>query len=305
MTTADLHPEDMLDAARRGTLAGAAVSDLRAHLDRCAACRVSLTLPDDLRAEAAPTAADAALLARLVQGALASEAPSVAARGRGRFMRRAAIALALLLVGGSAGAAIWSAGGARFARRFLPEVVPLPRETPARVAPPEVAPKPAQAVVEPIAPPVVAEAPAPRPAKPHPHARTVAVEAAPTETADEIFADANRARRAGDDARALRRYAELSRAFPGSRQEMTARVIVGDLSLGRGAARDALTSFDSYLAANPDGTLAEEARVGRARALEELGRADEEREAWRQLLRRHPDSVQTERARERLRALGE
>ena len=62
--TIDLHPEDMLDAARRGTLGAAAAEDLHAHLDRCAACRLSLTLPDDLHAEAAVTSADDALSAK-------------------------------------------------------------------------------------------------------------------------------------------------------------------------------------------------------------------------------------------------
>ena len=52
-----------------------------------------------------------------------------------------------------------------------------------------------------------------------------------------------------------------------------------------------------------DGTLAEEARVGRALALQKLGRRAEEREAWTQLLLRHPHSVQEERARARLQEL--
>ncbi len=81
---------------------------------------------------------------------------------------------------------------------------------------------------------------------------------------------------------------------------MTARVVVGDLQLEEGPSRDALASFDSYLAANPAGTLAEEARVGRAVALGRLGRRAEEREAWSQLLREHPNSVQGARARRRL-----
>src|SRR5690242_17863343 len=101
--TIDLHPEEMLDAARRGTLGPKAEADLRAHLGRCAACRLSLTLPDDLRAEAAPAAGDAALLARMVRGAMAEE-PRTVRVSSGLTLRRAAIGLALLFVGGSAGA---------------------------------------------------------------------------------------------------------------------------------------------------------------------------------------------------------
>jgi len=303
MTTIDLHPEEMLDAARRGTLGAAATDDLRAHLARCVACRLSLTLADDLHAEASAKAADEAgddaLLARMVRGALVDE-PRVAYGARPH--RRAgaghhvAVAIALLLVGGSGGAAVWSMGGVGFVRRLVPEIFQLPRPeavSAPRASAPVVAPAP---VVVPAPP---AEAP---PVAPTPPARVVRarVEAPPALTADALFADANRARRAGDYPRALGRYAELRRAYPGSRQEMTARVVVGDLQLEEGPARAALASFDSYLAANPQGTLAEEARVGRAVSLMRLGRSDEEREAWSQLLREHPNSVQRERARRRL-----
>jgi TolA-binding protein len=301
----DLHPEEMLDAARRGTLSPQGFADLHAHLDRCAACRLSLALGDDLRADAAVTGADGALLAQMVQGAVANEPGAiVAARasGFGRFARRAAIALALLLVGGSAGAAIWSAGGTRLLGRFWPEIVPLPHRTTRASA----APRPREVAPESVgeaSTPAVAPAGAPAlPTVVHAHAHA---ESHAPETVDDVFADANRARRAGDYVFAMRRYAQLRRQFPGTRQEMTARVIVGELSLSGGATRDALASFDSYLAASPDGTLAEEACVGRALALQKLGRRDEERAAWKQLLRRHPDSVQVARARDRLNVLSE
>ncbi len=302
MTTIDLHPEEMLDAARRGTLGAAATEDLRAHLARCVACRMSLTLADDLRAEVSAKgdsakSDDEALLARMVRGALADE-PRVAYDARSHRRagsgRHVAVALALLLIGGSGGAAVWSMGGVGFVRRFVPEIFQLPRPS-ARAPAPAVGPAPAPVVVaaSPAEAPPVASTPPARVVRAH-------VEAPPTLTADALFADANRARRAGDYPRALRRYAELRRAYPGSRPEMTARVVVGDLQLEEGPAREALASFDSYLAANPQGTLAEEARVGRAVSLMRLGRRDEEREAWSQLLREHPNSVQRERAERRL-----
>ncbi|HSZ83189.1 MAG TPA: tetratricopeptide repeat protein [Polyangia bacterium] len=315
MTTIDLHPEEMLDAARRGTLGAAAADDLRAHLARCVACRLSLTLADDLRAEASAKAAaegydeafDDVLLARMVRGALADE-PRVAydARPRRRVAagRHVAVAIALLLIGGSGGAAVWSMGGVGFVRRFVPEIFQLPRRegAPATVAAREGAPATVAAREAAPTPVVVPAPPAEAPAVPAPPVRVARarVEAPPALSADDLFADANRARRAGNYPRALRRYAELRRAYPGSRPEMTARVVVGDLQLEEGPAREALASFDSYLAANPQGTLAEEARVGRAVSLMRLGRRDEEREAWSQLLREHPNSVQRERARRRL-----
>src|SRR5882724_12426441 len=165
VTTIDLHPEDMLDAARRGTLAAAAIEDLRAHLGRCVACRMSLTLPDDLQVEAAVKDSDA-LLTTMVRGAMAGERIAHETRGyRARASgtgRRVAVALALLFVGGSGGAAVWSMGGATFARRFVPEILQLPRHRdPARASAPRPPARVVAAVrVEPV---VVALAPPPAP----------------------------------------------------------------------------------------------------------------------------------------------
>lgn len=75
MEKTELHPEELLDAARLGTLDAAGVRALRAHLARCAACRMTLTLPDDLREEAVVTSSDEALLESMVRGALEGEPP--------------------------------------------------------------------------------------------------------------------------------------------------------------------------------------------------------------------------------------
>jgi TolA-binding protein len=310
VTTIDLHPEQMMDAARRGTLSAQAAADLRAHLDRCVACRMSLSLADDLRAEGAVTSSDGALLAEMVRGAMMGEPRTATGEGRGRIRigragltwRRVAVGLVLLLVGGSAGAGVWSVSRDRIARRFWPEIVELHHEKAhtKAVAPERHAGAASSAMAEPaLAEPMLAPTPAIEAPTP-PHAAHARVEVRVVGSADDLFAEANRERRAGDYRQALRRYAQLRREFPGSRQEMTARVVVGDLTLAEGSPREALASFDSYLGANPDGTLAEEARVGRALALMRLGRRDEERDAWNQLLRRHPDSVQGARARGRL-----
>jgi TolA-binding protein len=309
VTTIDLHPEEMLDAARRGTLGAEGEADLRAHLARCAACRLSLTLPDDLRIEGAVTGADSALLASMVGGAMLDE-PRVAAdprfhRAHGSHpWRRAAVALVLLLAGGSAGAAVW-AGRDTIARKFEPIIVQLrharhaeaPREQPHVRHAAAAAPAPVIVEAPPVAPP-----PAIVPAR-APRGRIEVRIPGTAQSAEALFAEANSARRAGQYSLALRRYAELRHAYPGSREELTARVVVGDLMLAEGSAREALSSFDSYLAASADGTLAEEARVGRALALQRLGRRDEERAAWTQVLRKHPDSVQGARARSRLEEL--
>ena len=114
-----------------------------------------------------------------------------------------------------------------------------------------------------------------------------------------------------EEARALRRfgdaarlYDDLARRFPGSREEIVARVLHGQLLLAE--MRDpaaALQWFQRYLAGEPTGALAEEARLGRAQALRASGLRDEERAAWDELLRRHPASVHARAARARLAAL--
>lgn len=137
-----------------------------------------------------------------------------------------------------------------------------------------------------------------------PPARTTESEAALLGPA-ELFARANAARRANDSARAIELYRELQTRYPGSREASTSRVALGRLLLDR---QDdpvrARSLFNEYLARDPSGPLAEEARVGRALACMRLGDRDAERAAWSELLERHPDSVHAERARRRLVALG-
>jgi hypothetical protein len=149
------------------------------------------------------------------------------------------------------------------------------------------------------------------PAEPAP-APEVAPTLAPTETpetpdaerAAEIFAAAARARRDGDATRAERLYAQLSAAYPGTREEVIARVLRGQALLDNlGRPSDALTSFDAYLRDQPNGALAEQARAGRAQALWLLGREAEEAAAWRDLLAAHPRSLHAALARSRLAAL--
>ena len=145
---------------------------------------------------------------------------------------------------------------------------------------------------------------APERARPRPRRATPVPQAPAPASAAELFARANGARRSGRYDEAVRTYRELARAHAGSREEVLSRVTLGDLLLTRlGDARGALASFDHYLASSPSGTLAEEALVGRALALGRLGRSSEERRAWEELLRRHPNSVHVARARRRLDAL--
>ena len=111
------------------------------------------------------------------------------------------------------------------------------------------------------------------------------------------------ARRAGWLSEAHQAYGQLLARFAGSREERAAGVLLGQLTLERGQLADALARFEGYLGTDSDGALAEEARLGRALALEQLGQRDDARRAWHELLQRHPGSVHARRARARLESL--
>jgi TolA-binding protein len=352
MMTAELHPEEMLDAARAGTLSPRAAVDLNAHLARCQACRLHLKVADDFVAEFAghnrTARSEQALVANLVRSAVAEpSAGAVSYRSTtrtSRLLRRLMLPAACVLLGGSAATAMWSV---KSDRRWLPEIELL--STPHRQAPrakvvpgrgaaasrPAAAPAPlVEPMLEPAPAPALAPAPtlesrAPSQPLPPPKARSVrhagtghsggqaarAIAAAaepvaslsetvtPPLTAGSLFAEANHYRRDGVYGKAIGLYRQLRNQFPGSREEITSRVIVGQLALAENHWNRALTEFDSYLAANPSGTLAEEALVGGASALMHLSRGDAERDAWLLLLKRHPSSMHSERARARLEAL--
>ena len=129
------------------------------------------------------------------------------------------------------------------------------------------------------------------------------VPAPPPASAARLFAAVSQARRAGWLSEADQAYSQLVDRFAGSREERTASVLLGQLTLERGHLANALARFDSYLGTDPDGALAEEARLGRALALEQLGERDDARRAWQELLAKHPGSVHAGRARTRLESL--
>lgn len=120
--------------------------------------------------------------------------------------------------------------------------------------------------------------------------------------ASDLFRDANAARRAGDVREAVTLYRKLQQAHPASAESQASRVSLGRLLLDKeGDAAGALAQFDAYLASEAtDGALSEEARVGRALALQNLGRKDAERRAWEDLVARHPQSLSVTRAKARL-----
>jgi len=327
-------PEDLLVDERRGTLTAGQRRELAEHRVGCGLCRMATAIGRAIDPLREVDADDAALGARLVDRVLAPRvvpalaAETTASRGRApvgdpprsarrlrlrsRRARRRSLAVAavlLLTAGVSAAAALWRVSPWRapsvsqsdgapppFVRRAGPRsTLKVPEST---VADPPVAPVP-PAVVTAAGPDATSRPQGPPstarrwPASTAAGAPTAAVSAA------DLFAAANRARSRRQPDEAIRLYHKLQRTMPASAEAALSFVSAGNVQLGRGAAEAALAAFDAYLAGG-DALLDEEAMVGRARALAQLGRAGEERTAWQALLARYPRSSYRWRAEQRI-----
>lgn len=124
------------------------------------------------------------------------------------------------------------------------------------------------------------------------------------DSAAALFADANRARRDGNLDRAVGLYRALQNRFPSSSETELSRALLAQLLLDRGNPEAALAGFDRYLADDDTPVLSAEALVGRARALEQLGKSSQAVSTWRQVQSRFPGSVHARLAATRLAALG-
>jgi len=294
MTRIDLHPDDLLDRAARGVATLADMMRLERHLSECAVCRVERALQVQAAVDTSPLADDRFLAARLARDVSARLASPTARRARRKGAFVALGLAAACLAGGAVAATLAlrpagrgenvSPSEAASSVRAVAPAVHAPR--PALQLPVEEAEAPREPIPEQIAPP---------PARP---AATAAVE---WSRSSELFSRANQARRDGQVSEAVRLYRTLQERFAGSSEELVSRVSLGRLLLDRlGDSRGALVQFNSYLASPAGGALREEAMVGRALALGRLGRAEEERAAWRALLDAWPKSTHRKRAQSRL-----
>jgi hypothetical protein len=293
MSAPQIHPEDLLDRARKGSLGGDEQRLLKKHLSTCAACRFELSLAPGLFAHVALRSEDKALVAR----AVARTSPMRYAKRRpGRKIWNVTA-----LVAAAAAVAAVASGGAYAWRRSAVARLEAPAFVPARdvdaserAVVPGSAPH-VDAVVEPFRA-------VPEPAHPErerPRAAPSPV-AAPTSCADR-FRRANEARREGAPDEAVRLYLELRPACAGTSEEISSRVLVGRIYLDRlGDPARALAAFESYLTGTSSGSLREDAMIGRALALGRLHRAGEEANAWGALLAAYPDSLYADKARSRL-----
>jgi len=331
----DVHPEDLFDREQDGTLTSDQRRRLDSHTARCAACALVRSAVHDFAIERSPRLGDEALIARLTDEALGKAStvfptPSPELRNtyigaHPRRRRSWAVGAIVLFAATGATASFWSVRNA-IVQHLMPSspgVVVAPAEPSepkatgalrakvAFVTPPTV--QPAEAPAESATAPAVPAAPIestpvvrPQLAAPSRSKMAAPINEAPpaAPAADELFAAANEARRRGDSFQSMQLYWQLQRNYPGTREETTSRVLLGRLVLDRGGdPSEALTLFTRYLDASPSGTLAEEARLGKAVALTRLGSTKEERHAWQQLLAFHPTSIHAERARKRLEEL--
>ena len=115
--------------------------------------------------------------------------------------------------------------------------------------------------------------------------------------AESLLAAARAARARGDTAAAARAYRSLLATHAGSAEAHAAALSLADLELARGAADEALRLFERYL--THGGPMALEARYGRIRALERLGRTNEAQAATASFLRDYAGSPQADALRAR------
>lgn len=314
MKVVDLHPDDLLDKEARGELTEIERTRLEAHLERCETCRFELEVRDDFAEElfmaeeeevpsqrllplvepfAEPAVLEAPPDAKLeAEPHVEKRVSSRPARVR-RNLRVALLVAAALMIGSAAtassmGGRVWAhVASALSLESTSVEVSTPPTATaiathPARI----VAPEPTALVV-----PETSAAP---------EAPVVPVAfAVPAETPATLFDSANKARNAGDYGRAITLHRKLETTFPQSREAHTSYATLGRLLLDRGDAMGALQAFDAYQAKGP-GPLDEAVLVGRATALERLGRDGDARATWTQLLRDFPDTPYREHAESRL-----
>lgn len=163
-----------------------------------------------------------------------------------------------------------------------PEVMADPR--------PAIVPEPP--VPEPQPAPIPEEPEEPEEPEPTPDARKP--NRIPTADAATMLADARSLRGQGNRKRAAQTFAALLEAHPDSAEAGVARVALGQLRLGAGRHKSALSLFSAYL--SKGGPLAEEALWGKIQALNGLGRKDALATAVADLERRFPRSVYRTRA---------
>lgn len=317
---AELHPDDLLDREARGELGDVERELLEAHLRRCVACRVERRARVDFQQETdlagGPDPGDVQpLLAKVLAMRPASLEPAKAARiSLGRRLLPLVAAAALVSAAAWAATTAWTGAWTRSrpgaAGGSPPTSVPVTRspapETASLLELPQAASPEGRVARADGTPPAAIAAVVGADSSPKalasPAARLASLGAhLPTEPAvlGTAFDQANSARRSGDHRHAAELYRALVERYPGTAEARASLVALGRMLLDDGDATGALRSFDRYLNAG-GGALAEDAMLGRALALRQLERPNDEAQVWSGLLRQYPQSGHAERARRRL-----
>ena len=294
MTSTRRCVEDLIVRARRGELSSAEQAELDEALasSREAGLLFQAGLGFDAASPILPE--DEQLVARLADAV---------ARPRSATLRRSSrsvlMVAALILATATAAAA-----GRWLGLRISHSPPQAPRTTVAakRSAPATAQRQPAPTPVQLDAAPPDAGSP-----EPSPHARRMPAVAPPAsghatdKTPAELFTAANRARREGRTADAVRLYEQLVRAHAASPEAQQATLTLGEIHLRAGDASSALECFRRFRG----GAMAPEALWGEARALRLLGRVAGERQALQRLTEGFSASAYAEAARKRLAEIGD
>jgi hypothetical protein len=296
-------PAELVIRSRRDRLSSAEQSQLDDHLSVCASCRLEYHVGVDFDAIGGLRAGDDALVAHMAERIVRRQKGAQSTRARFGPLWMAAAA-------GCVSFAAAVASGAFFGYRPAFLQAPTPASTPtAMPTPPAARARGAMAASTaselPNEPPSrIAPAPPPDPAASHrsTSARSVRAPAVapPAESASVLFAEANSERRANHGAAAISLYEELQRRHPDTEEALVSHISLGRMFVERGMWLEGLSQLNDYLVASPAGMLAPEALFGKARALDALGRHDEERLEWNRLLARFPSSVYAPQAQRRI-----
>ncbi|MDP9001854.1 MAG: tetratricopeptide repeat protein [Myxococcota bacterium] len=304
---------DLVTRARRYRLSQAEQVHLEEHLAVCASCRLQQQITADFDMMAGPRPGDDVLIAHLAERAMDTPRRKIASHARRRSVGIAAATACVLF----AAAAVAGALSQRRAHALIEAPAPVSArpmcEHPERAdcAAPRVIVAGSQiAVTTPQEDEKATARSAPmRPARnlhaafAAPASPKVEPAAALDENASSLFSRANGERRHNHVAAAISLYGELQRRYSGSEEAAISHVSLGRLLLDRGIWSEGLSQLEDYLANSPEGLLVPEALFGKARALEALGRRDDERSTWNRLLTKFGDSVYAPQARHRLQDL--
>ncbi len=314
--------EDLIAQSRRGCLARVDAQELDSRLRASAEARLLFQAGQGFDRESAVLPGDDELASRLAARAARALQHQSAKAGRTTRVSRVRVALsvALGILAGTTVAAAWSLAQRildpvsdvekRAAPLELPSATPLPpRGVRGGGVPPPRSSASSGPDRSPVRPSTAAFSDLPATSRDRPEKSLLPgparadVEPIPT-TAEApcaaLFAHANRARRQGASSVALELYRSVESRCSGTAEAREARLIAGMLYLDRGQGSLALAEFDAYLATGSGGAVLAEGLWGRARALRQLGRTDEEQQVLGQVIAAAPRSPYAEAARQRL-----